>query len=56
MKQLCSEPDCFRTVTIDDLTERYKDGSIHPLALKCGDCTTSSDIKRLKQFRKGQRK
>lgn len=56
MKKLCTEQDCFKEVEIDILTERYSDGTPHVLALKCDDCTTSEDIKKLKRFRKKKRK
>lgn len=55
-EQLCSETDCFNTIKIDELTERYADGSIHILAQKCNSCTTSEDMKKLKAFRKRRRK
>lgn len=56
MKQICTEDDCFNMVKIDELTERYADGTIHQLALKCNSCTTGEDIKKLKSFRKRRRK
>lgn len=55
MKKLCSQPDCFGEVVIDEFTERRADGTVHPLALKCNGCTTSQDIKKLKAFRKRRR-
>lgn len=55
-EKLCSEKDCFDMVIIDELTERYQDGTPHPRALKCHSCTTPEDIKKLKRFRKEQRR
>lgn len=55
-KIICSDPDCYNMVTLDELTERYLDGTPHPRALKCNKHTTPDDIKKLHRFRKEQRR
>lgn len=52
-RYICDGDDCFKNVKIDELTERYSDGTIHPLAKLCHDCLLSvNGYARLKRFRK----
>jgi hypothetical protein len=54
-KKLCSESDCFEKVDSDEMV-KMADGTFHPLSLKCWDCRTDEDRKKLKNYRKSRRK
>jgi len=54
-REMCEGEDCFRSVAIDEFTERLPNGDIHPLAKLCYDCgTLVNATKRLSRFRKNQ--
>lgn len=59
MKKLCSQDGCFEKVDYEpefgDVVIRA-DGTFHPLSLKCWDCRTDEDRKKLKEYRKRLRK
>ena len=53
-KKVCSEPDCFKIVTEDDIY-RTGLGEIYEPTKKCWDCRTPQDFKKMKAWRKRQR-
>lgn len=50
-KRLCSENDCFKEVE-DDIIEKSATGKIYEPSLKCWNCRTDQDRKKIKRFRK----
>lgn len=55
LRQFCNDEGCYRMVDKEDLVV-MADGSYHPVSLKCYDCQTDEDRKRLKNYKKAQRK
>jgi hypothetical protein len=51
MKKLCSEQNCFNMVDSADLLE-ISPGKIYEPSLKCWDCRTDQDRKKIKRRRK----
>ncbi len=51
MKEICSGDDCFKKIDIDEIVIR-KDGTPHPISLKCWDCTTQEERRSLKKYKK----
>lgn len=49
--KVCSEDDCYRMVTEDDI-ERDSKGTIYERSKKCWDCRTPQDRKAIKVWRK----
>jgi len=58
-EKLCSESDCYGKVDLDPLLGDVvykKDGTIYEPSLKCWECRTDQDRKKIKRKRKEVRK
>jgi hypothetical protein len=53
--RLCSETDCYNNVAEDDIERDAKTGAVYILSLKCWDCRTPQDRKKIKAWRKRHR-
>ena len=53
-KELCSEEDCFKTTDEYDREVDSK-GNVYAPSLKCWDCRTLQDRKKIKAWRKRHR-
>lgn len=55
-KRICSGDDCFSMIHEDDVELSSFTGEPYLPSLKCEDCRTPQDRKKIKRFRKVQRK
>lgn len=54
--KICSEKDCYEMVDLEFDVVKNADGSYYILSLKCWNCRTDQDRKKIKRKRKEQNK